>query len=194
MYTSVPNVIIKLPLLSKSRDRATTMSASWALDLERLCRLVLLIPRLQPSSGKSWVQKNMDFSMNGRGLFFRTNERLSSSSEKQAMCHFWENLFVQWGLEYQTRSQFQWSPSVRFPNGIPFWTKWWPFSLDFQWFSFSSQDHSYSYCYDQPFQNRTIGNVNFKTFGIPMCPSFQYSSPHCNYVTKTNWSFWNWFQ
>ena len=34
---------------------------------------------------------------------------------------------------------------------------------------------SYSYCYDWPLQNRTIGNQNFKTFGIPKCSIFQCS-------------------
>ena len=34
-------------------------------------------------------------------------------------------------------------------------------------------DHSYSYCYDQPFQNQTIGNSNFKTFSIPICSVFK---------------------
>ena len=44
------------------------------------------------------------------------------------------------------------------------------------------RDHSYRYCCDWPFQNQTIGNLNFKTFGIPMCSVFQcvrYSNVFC---------------
>ena len=29
-------------------------------------------------------------------------------------------------------------------------------------------DHSYSYCYKQPFQNQTIGNPNFKMFSVQL--------------------------
>ena len=36
-------------------------------------------------------------------------------------------------------------------------------------------DLSYSYCYNQPFQNQTIGNQNFNTFSIPMCSVFKCS-------------------
>ena len=55
------------------------------------------------------------------------------------------------------------------------------FRFSIVWF-LNVQDHSYSYCYNRPFQNRTIGNLNLKTFGFPMCSVFQclgYSSPHC---------------
>ena len=38
----------------------------------------------------------------------------------------------------------------------------------------NGRDHSYSYCYNRPFQNRTIGNPSFKTFIIP---TFGIQSP-----------------
>ena len=44
-------------------------------------------------------------------------------------------------------------------------------------------NHCYNYGYNRPFQNRIIGNTNFKTFDIPMCLVFQYnrySISHCN--------------
>ena len=41
------------------------------------------------------------------------------------------------------------------------------FRLPMVWFK-KGQVHSYSYSYNRPFQNRTIGNLNFKTFSILM--------------------------
>ena len=42
------------------------------------------------------------------------------------------------------------------------------FGFPMVWF-WNGWDHSYNYCHDQLFQNQTIGNLNFKMFGIPMC-------------------------
>ena len=61
--------------------------------------------------------------------------------------------------------------------GVPIflcWTKWQPFCLKpleigTKWWPFwNGLEHSYSYCYDWSFQTPSIGNRNFKTFGIPM--------------------------
>ena len=42
------------------------------------------------------------------------------------------------------------------------------------WF-LNGRDHIYSYYYDRSLQYQTIGNPNFKTFGILMCSLFQCS-------------------
>ena len=90
----------------------------------------------------------------------------------------------QWGLEYQTCLVVEpsvWFPNgLRFSNGIPFFNKMAAILpktignlikivailLGFPMVGCrNGWDHSYSY--DQPFQNRTIVNRNFKTFCIP---------------------------
>ena len=47
------------------------------------------------------------------------------------------------------------------------------------------------YLNDQPFQNRTIGNPNFKTFSIPIClvSHNRYLSPHCSPLFRSFFPF-----
>ena len=56
----------------------------------------------------------------------------------------------------------QWINNIGNPNKMAF-------LFGFQIVQFyNGWDHSCTYCYNQPFQNWTIGNPNFKMFGIPM--------------------------
>ena len=90
------------------------------------------------------------------------------------------------GIPKHVWYSFVWlSSGIRFSNGIPFWTKWWPlcpkpldiwtklilFGFQMVWFS-NSQDHSYSH--DWPFQKlyhwkSELQNFQFSNeFGILM--------------------------
>ena len=83
-------------------------------------------------------------------------------------------------------SEFHWKPSDGFPmpSGFPIVfcfnklatimsktiEKWEQNGRHFDWISKGSVlegSDSYSYCYDQPFQNRATGNPKFKMFCIP---------------------------
>ena len=77
------------------------------------------------------------------------------------------NSFVSYLLPGKTSSQYSggWNTErVQNFNGNPLFD--FPVALGFPMVLYLP------YC-DPPFQSRTIGNLNFKTFGIPMCSVFQ---------------------